>query len=317
MTPLPTITLRAGARELAFHSASELRDALLLALEEGKEYGQPLVRVGRDDDEPAWLFVGRLLRQRSDWLACAGLALQHAVRSGGPLAQKAFVDLLACDPITVLLLPWTGPLAAELGPLMGTRASTGWGVREGSSAPWLDLVMQEQQRYFALLTDPARTVSPGGPQRRGEVPLPDAAALESLLRKTARTGRFAPTPWGTGPWAFLHQELLFRSWVPEAVTRLLPALWSGTPAERAAALDFLADGQDLWRWRGPLLGMRDARPDWWTVPVSQKPEGWRRSLRPFAPGPTRAETLGDLVSGLGKLAQAQADTPPLADLPPG
>jgi hypothetical protein len=80
--------------EVRFHSRG-LASALEHSLEEGRSYGYPVVRVGFDDSEPAWMWLDQLLRERSDWQNGLALAIEQVVGRGDGFVRTAFVDFLA------------------------------------------------------------------------------------------------------------------------------------------------------------------------------------------------------------------------------
>ena len=298
-----------------FATASELRDALLAALDEGRAIGQPWLRTERDDVSPAWLWVGALLRRRTDWRECVGVALQQAAVEGDDLVRRALVDLLACETVSCLLHPWTAPLADHLGPIEGTRSATGWGKIDGSSRPRLDRVMADQGRYRTTMSDPSRPASTRGADgpAKSFLPISDARALELAMASSAKAGHFSPSNWGAGPWSWLNEERQHRAWMDAAIDAVLPRFAGGADPELYALIDWLGDGHDLWRHAQLIDGWIQRRPKWWDKPTKTKPKGWKTRIRPN--GWPLVKTLGDAVIRLRSVAAAQAKTPPVQDLP--
>lgn len=140
----------------------------------------------------------------SDWWPALGVAL-HASTDGGELAQTALVELLGHFMESVVLLPWTAPMA-ELWPERRTvnNAATGWGRLDYR----LDAIIRDQKK---LLVDVAGNKEAfldrygvGGKPITG--PLTNEADLRKLLVDSAHAGQ---SPGGnTGPWSWLADTML-------------------------------------------------------------------------------------------------------------
>ncbi len=306
------IEVRAGSTALRFSGAAELSAALLASLQEGRGYGDPVVRVGWDDGEPAWTWLGGLLATRSDWSPVVGRALQHAVDGGDDVVRGAFVDAMASVRPMVALLPWTAPLCATLGPIEGRHGKLPW--NESPSRPRLDLVLQAQQKWLEEQRAPeARIALEGwsGPAA-SFFPLRDAADLHAALGRAARRGRFVPGEWGDGPAAWLHLAVLVQPWVDEALVKWVAQAVDGSDGERLLAMEWLLDERDLWRYIGLIEALLAKPRPWMSFVCSRKASGWSRPLRVPADGPA---TLGLLLAKLLTRAREQAGSPPIDDLP--
>ncbi len=305
------IELRAGTTPLAFASARELLSALDTSLEEGRGYGDPIVRFGHDDSEPAWLWLDRLLAQRSDWRDCVAVALQHAVVDGDALVRQAFADVLASSRQLAVLEPWDWPLVDLLGPLTVRHAELAWGL---GARPPLQAVLAGQQAWLAQIRMADFLVPTEGAMgpKASHLPLRTAADLQTLLQRSAERGKFVETPWGNGPLAWLHLAVLARPWVQAELPLCLERALTGPDALRRVALDWLLDGRDLWRYVQLLDDLVAHHPTWWDEPAAAKPAGWQRPIRV---APQQARTLGHVVAFLRAQAHAQLATPPVLDLP--
>ncbi len=142
--------------------------------------------------------------------------------------------------------------------------------------------------------------------------LPDEAALEALLEATAAKGRFEQTGWGDGPWSWLQEEVTFRPWVQESLAEVVSRVAARTAAGAHAALDWMGDGWDLWRFEALLDGWHQAPPPWWGIDAKARPPGWKRSIRPAVWFGVQA--LSDVVIQLRTRARHQAASRPDLDL---
>jgi hypothetical protein len=310
------IQFKVGYTELAFRTAAELRDALGEALAEGRRYGTPIIRLDRETEVGAWRWVGQLMKRRTDWHEAVGLALQHAVLDGDDLTRKAFVDLLACEVVSIFLLPWTEPVFEAMGDLEGTHTLTGWGLPEQgtTSIPRLERVIAAQKEYHRVLHEPGRDVLLEGFRgpKSTDVSMSTPDDLRRHMRSSARRGRFVETEWGSGPWSWLNHEVLFTDWVDAALDTVLPEFVGGSEEEVLALLDWLYDQQNLWRRKPVLDALEASAPPWWGQSASTRPASWQQSIRPSF----GFDTLGEVVQQLSKLAREQLDTPAVTDLKP-
>ncbi len=286
-------------------SAADLRQALRTSLDGAAALGGPIVLVGREVDIPAWTWLGEVCLLRSDWLPAVAAALHDVVHHGSDLERQALVDALANEPTTVRLLPWTAAWGTRFGELTGTRAGTGWGG--SSTAPRLDHVLANHERYAEAWTRQPHEVI----WNLRPLPLATPQHLQSLLERSARTGRGPQTPWGDHGWDWLAQQVAFVPWIADALTELLPWALCGEPAWGYAALDYLLLGQDSWRWRDLVRQWRSAPPAWATTPTKVKPKGWGRKARQTQDSALR--TWADLALRFETLHGKQA--PPVLDLP--
>lgn len=296
--------------EPAFASASELRDSLLASYPEAEETGLPLVRVNREDTLPSWGWVAELVRTRRDWWPALGIALQHAATEGGEIAQTALAELLAHFPESVVLLPWTAPMA-ELWPGRRTihSAATGWGTPEYR----LDALVRDQSHFLSVVggSRTAFLVGYGVGGEPIEGPLSNEAELLALLRESARVGR---SPGGhTGPWSWVtFRTLIGDDWLREGLERIIDTIDHDDHAMVFAMLDWFFEEQDLWRFVRLLDGWRAHPPDWWAIPAHTTPTGWQRNMR-SAHWPN-VHTLGDVAIEVLRRASSQLATPPVVDL---
>lgn len=298
--------------------ASELRERLLRCLQEGRQSGRPLVRVGHDEAQPAWHWLGPLLRARSDWTAAVGAAIVSLLTTDDELAAAALVDVLANTRIGVVLHPWIAPQVGRWGDARGTRNAIGWG---GDGVPTLARVVAAHGTYLRDLADPDRpgcTEGPHGP-RTSQGPLRSVDDLRRLLAISARRGRFAWTEWGTRLWSWLYPEGIARPWIDDALGPLVGDALAGGHTEVIAALDWLREGRDVWRYADALQAAVDGAaagdcPWWWQTSAGQVPKGWRRTFD-SAKRPD-LHTLGDVAALVLPAALQQRATPPIMDLPP-
>lgn len=297
-----------GAHTFTFATTRELKDRLLDSFADSAYAGGPFIVVG-PDPVPAWRWLGELARLRSDWRPAAGIALQHAAAEGGGMAQRALADLVANDRGTTLLLPWTEPLVPRFGSARATQATTGFGG--GQVEPTFSEVMRDQRVYWDTVTQPDREVvlDAGKPQ---VVTLTREGDLEALLTRTAQRGVWYPSAWSDGPWSWLHDEIVFRDWVPGVVPGLIEAMLQRGEPEVVSALDWLSDGWDPWRFRPLLDGFASAHPPWWGVAAKLKPPGWKRAMRPATW--SGVKTLGDVALRLMTRAREAAANGPTLDL---
>jgi hypothetical protein len=275
-----------------FSTIAELRDVLLASYPGAAYLGAPIVLINRDDPVPAWGWLVKLLRTRTDWWPAAGIALQHAARDGGDLARIALADFLASYRESVVLLEWTEPVA------------TMWpDVPAGQSADpdqRLGTIVARQRTLWDVRQDSVIHAATKA-----------AADLEAELASDAKAGR--PSG-GVGPWSWLVIELLFhpekQPWIPAACAKLA----AGTDAEVRAVLAWFVEEHDLWRHLNLLEGWHQSPPPWWDEPADKRPRGWRFPFRRWnVPG---AKTLGDVALGMLYRARGQTATRPIVDLAP-
>ncbi len=295
-----------------FATASELRDNLLASYPAASYFRAPVVEVdGPDDLVSAWGWVIKLIRMRTDWWPSIGVALQHAVTDGDDLARTAFADLLADYRDSLVLMPWTTPLAATMPDVKSRSTGTGWG------APDLRLasIVRDQQAYVAHLKATNGEVAlldygKGGRLIQG--PLTTEAELRALLEQSAQAGQF---PDGDkGPWSWLGFELRTHDdALRAAFLRIVPTIADAAEPMVFALLDWLFEEQDLGRLELVLTGWAKSPPAWASTPAKQKPRGWKRTIR-SAHWPD-VQTLGDVVREALARAKQQLATPPVTDLP--
>ena len=305
------ITLRLGRLELAFATASELRDALLASFPDAAYAGGPFVMVAPDDAQPAWSWAVDLVRRRTDWRKPLGIALQHAAHDGGDIARTALADLLANFRESVVELEWTSPLANRWPDARATRAGAGFGG--GGINPRLaDIVADQKSLWSTVAAEPRLFLDeygPGGAPVTGS--LSDAASLQPILSATANAGRF---PGAKGPWSWLEGELLFRTWLPGALEPAMKTVVAAAGNELLAFLDWMSEECDLWRFVALLESWTANPPAWWSQSASQTPSGWQSRIRSSAW--SDVTTLGDVVQAALSRARQQAATPPIVDLQP-
>jgi hypothetical protein len=291
-----------------FSAVAQLRDALLASYPAAAWYGAPVVGVNRDDPAPAWGWLVKLLRTRTDWWPAVGVALQHAAQDGGDLARIALADFLDSYSESVVLLDWTAPIADRWPDVRAGLSLVTFGhpdhrlatIIAGQRAFW------ESQQGTEVSVE---RLGPGG--RYLNVDVKTAADLEAVLARSAKAGK----PWGAaGPWTWLLDELLFRHWMRPLLPAACARFGTGTDAEVRAALAWLVGEHDLWRYVDLLDGWRLRPPAWWDEPADTRPRGWRYPFRQWnVPG---AKTLGEVALGYLYRAQGQAATHPVADLAP-
>ena len=297
--------------EPAFSTASELRDSLLASYPDAAYLGRPIVQRDRENTVPAWGWVVDLITMRSDWHAALGIGLQHAARDGGELARTALVDLLIDFRETIVLLPWTSPIAAEWPDVRAKGTGTGWGLPDFR----LDQVVRDQAKSLTELTTDKAFVflsgyGKGATPIRG--PFTNAADLKALLDETARAGQF---PDGDkGPWSWLAFELLIGAeWLRPALVKFVLTLDTSKTPMLLALLDWFSEEQDLFRFTQLLEGWVARPPSWWETSANTKPTGWKYDIR-SAHWPN-IKTLGDVVRETLRRAKSQVVTPPVLDLP--
>jgi hypothetical protein len=293
--------------EPAFATASELRDALLASYPDAASFHAPLVAKGRDDTAPAWGWIERLLKTRTDWWPALGIALQHAARDGGADARIALADALEASPATIPLLPWTEPTARRFPDATASTRATGFGQPDGRLAT---IVEGQRALWNTQQGDEisAANIGPDGGWLTVEVTAP--GELAAMLATAAR----GPTADADGPWSWLVPHLIFHPrwgpWMPDLCATFLAA--DAADVDVRAALDWYDEAHDLWRHVGLLEGLARTPPPWWTAPAATKPPTWRYPVR----ARSGLATLGDVALAVLALAHAQAATPPVVDLPP-
>jgi hypothetical protein len=194
-----------------------------------------------------------------------------------------------------------------------TRSGTGWGGRRD---PTTEAALAEQRTLVAAATGAAVVLDDWhGPFMPRVAPLPDREALVGLLAETADDGRSVATEWGSGPWGWLFEQVVLKSWVREgAPDAMVAALARGRDPERVARaiIDWLAAGWDTWRFRDLIEDWRTLPPPWWGAQARVVAPGWRRTIAPaFWSG---VVTLGDAVEQLARICDAQVAARPLSDL---
>jgi hypothetical protein len=297
-----------GGANPEFSTIAELRDALLASYPAAAFYGAPVVGVNRDDTAPAWGWVKKLLRTRTDWWPALGIALQHAAQDGGELARIALADLLESYQESVVLLEWTEPIARQWPDVRATTTGTALGrpdyrlatIVAGERKLW-----DEQQSADVEIEG----LGPGGTYLAVDVKT--AADLEAVLATSAKAGNPGD---GEGPWSWLFTELLFhhgmQPWIPAVCAKFA----AGSDAEVRAMLDWFFEEHDLWRCLDLLEGWSLSPPPWWNKSADTKPPGWRYPVR--RGNVPDASTLGDIALGVLSRARGQAGTRPIVDLTP-
>jgi hypothetical protein len=240
-----------------FGTVEELRDALLESYPGADYFGGPFVGCNRDDVMPAWGWVVRLVRMRSDWWPAIGIALQHAATDGGELARTAMADLLAGYRDSIALAPWTEQAAQQWPDVKATGSGTGWGAPDLR----LETIIRDRQRFLEQLEAASGEVFLMGHGKAGKAisgPLTNEAELCALLDESARAGQF---PDGDkGPWSWLGFELLTRGeWLRAAFSRAVLAIdaaaeaspreGSGSGRWRSAETASPREGSGSGRWR--------------------------------------------------------------------
>jgi hypothetical protein len=297
-----------------FATASELRDALLRSYPEASYFGgAPVVSIHRGDEtEAAWLWIARFMRQRTDWWPAIGIALQHAVQDGGDIARVALADLLGISSDSIMLLPWTRPLAVKWPDVKAVSPNAHFGAPDLSLAK----IIAAQHEYWEMQRDAVVSVGlePGG--RYISVDVQTQEQLDDLLAKSARVGQrdsFGAQP-TDGPWTWLVPELVLHERLRPMVVAACTKFSDGTNAEVRAVLDWFTDEHDLWRYVDLLETWERAHPTWWNAPADTKPQGWKYPIRAWLAD--QPKTLGDIAVAALTRARAQAATPPILDLPP-
>lgn len=295
-----------------FATASELRDSLLASYPAADFFKAPVAEIGGDNVVSAWGWVVQLIRMRTDWWPALGIALQHAVKDGGELARTAFADLLADFRDSIVLLPWTAPVAATMPDVRSRSSGTGWGVPDLR----LESIVRDQQKFVDHLEATGAEAELLGYGKAGRVisgRLTNEAELRALLDQSAQGGQF---PDGDkGPWSWLGFELRTHdARLRDAFLRIVTSLDAGNEPQVFALLDWLSEEQDLWRFQPLLAGWDASPPAWAKTAASHKPKGWRRTIR-SAHWPD-VTTLGDVVRQALNRAVMQQATPPVMDLSP-
>jgi hypothetical protein len=295
-----------------FATAKELRDSLLASYPAADFFKAPVVEMpGVDNVASAWGWVVQLIRMRTDWWPAIAIALQHAVKDGGDLARTAFADLLADFRDSLVLLPWTAPLAASMPDVRSRSSGTGWGVPELTLAA----IVRDQRAYVDHLNASNSEASLLGYGKGGRIisgPLTNEAELRALLDQAAKGGQ---SPDGDkGPWSWLGFELrTHEAWLRDAFLRIAASIDPNDEPMVFALLDWLSEEQDLWRLQPLLAGWNAKPPPWASTAATQKPRGWKRTIR-SAHWP-EVQTLGDVVRQALARAERQLATPPVMDLP--
>lgn len=306
----PVIELSLGLHTFRFSSASTLRDALLGSFADASYAGGPFIVVDRENTTPAWSWLLDLIRARTDWWECAGIAFQHAVADGEDLARTAAADFLARHYFAPALLPWTDVVAKRW---PDVRASFGpVHFVPDDHEPRIADIIAEHKKWLAKVGSPDRHVvlwSFNVDGSNARAPLKDAADLRSLLERTAQAGYFHDDD---GPWGWLKKEILHRKWLADELPQVVAQLIAD---ERLAfaLLDWLLDGWDAWRFDVQLAAWLQNPPSWSSLPVKHKPSGWKRPIRSATYLPDVA-TLRDVVDHLHQKTQFQLITRPVVDL---
>lgn len=293
----------------SFATASELAGCLLASYPDAAYFHAPVVGRNRDDTAPAWGWIIDLIRMRTDWLPAIGIALQHAATDGDDLARVALADLLAEFRDSIVLLPWTAPLAERWPDVMAAGSGTGWGVPDRR----LVSIVRDQMKYLPIAKQASREPFLLGYGKRGKAisgPLTNEDELRVLLDETARAGQF---PDGDkGPWSWLgFEQLVGEPWISSAFVRIMTNTKANDEPRVFAFLDLLSEERDLWRFAELLASWREQ--PWSGNAARTKPSGWKRGIR-SAHWP-EVETMGDVVSEALGRARKQGATPPVIDLP--
>lgn len=295
----------------AFSTAAGLRDALLASYPDAAQFGGPIVGRNREDTAPAWGWAAELIAQRSDWWPALGIALQHAAKDGGELAQIALATLLADYRDSFALLPWMAPLAeAETFHVRAPGSATGWGMPDCT----IPAIVHDQQTSFAEIHGAKEQFlyQYGKNATNLKGPFTKEADLRALLEKSARAGQF---PYGTrGPWSWVGPTLIVgEPWLRPALVHAISTIDADDEVLVLALLDWLSEERDLWQFV-PLLDSWDAHhPAWWDQPAGTQPSGWKYNAR-SSHWPD-VHTMGDIVVEANRRAKLQIATPPVVDLP--
>ena len=301
-----------GGRARSLTGAAALRDALLDGLTPRDVPGKTWVRIGLDDIEPAWAWLGRLVVARSDWRDVAALALVHTLKSGGDAAWVALCDLFAWDRGAWLLRSAMDPMVAGAPDVNGTLARNGLG---GQAKPRLADVLRDQAKVLATTMDPGRRVVLDewhGPFVPRLAPLQTDAEVVGLLAETADLGRSWRTSWGAGAWGWLYEEFLFRPGLAAALPRHVRSVVAEDGTRVFAALAWLAARWDVRLFADLLREWRDSGAAFLTAGKDHMPKGWR-----FPPLGAFADiaTCADAVEILLKAATQELRSVPTLDLP--
>ena len=293
--------------EPSFATASELRDALLTSYPDAAFFNAPLLGItrGRDIDTfPAWGWVSRLLRTRSDWWPSIGIALQHAVRDGGELAQKALADLLETHSTeTIVLLDWTEPIADQWPDVRAPSAAA-----FGQPDHRLATIVSRQRALRDAQPALEVQIFDGKKGSASPARVTTEAELDSALARCARAGM--PGAPDEGPWSWLASASLLHPSLAPMIPLACARFADGPHVE--AMLDWFADHFDSWRYVDLLDGWSRTPPPWWNEPARRrKPRGWTRRPR----WSQAHQTLGDVARAASSEAHTQAATPPIVDLP--
>jgi hypothetical protein len=306
------LDLTVAGRARAVSGAADVRDALLDGLVPGDVPGKAWVRVGRDDVEPAWAWLGRLVAARSDWRFVAGLALAHALKAGGDAAWVALCDLFAWDRAAALLRSAIEPLLPGAPDVSGTLARNGMG---GGPTPKLADVLRDQAKVIGAATDPARRVILDewhGPFVPRLAALGSESEVRALLGETADLGRSWRTSWGAGAWGWLYEEFLFRPGLATALPSHVRAVVADDGERVFTALAWLSVRWDLRLFADVLGEWRDSGAAYLGAPRDHVPRGWR--IPPLAVFGDIA-TCNDAIAVLLEAATHELRTVPVLDLP--
>lgn len=309
------VTLTMGAYTFEFASTSGLRAALLGSFGDAAAAGAPKIIVHRGDEaRPAWLWLGELLRARSEWRRPAGVALQHAVADGdAALTLPALCDLLLEDRSSVTVLRWVEPIGKRHPDVLSSdehwrdSGSARMRLADAVGEAQAVLAVRAAKDYGVIVSD----LFDGDPEIRQ---IPDVTALEAVLAETATTVRWHTSAWGDGPWGWLYEEVIYRPWIADALPSVFARLEEASDAHVWPIMKFIALGWDTWRFEDLLQRWVKARPSWWDAAVTTKPPGWRAAIMP-AP-PKGIARLSDLVHSLLERAAAQQASAPDEDLKP-
>lgn len=173
-----------------FATPAELPDALLASYPDAAFFGVRGSAGTGTTPRRGW--ATELIAQRSDWWPALGIAIQHAAKDGGELAQIALATLLADYRDMFALLPWTAPLAEGMS--FSVRAPLGDGM--GHARLHDPAIVRDQQRSFAEIHGAKEQFlyqyGKNGTNLKG--PFTKEADLRALLAKSAPAGQF---PHGT------------------------------------------------------------------------------------------------------------------------
>jgi len=292
---------------LTLSSATDLRDALV-ATASGDTPNSPSFRVGRDDAEPAWAWLGRLVAARSDWRQAAVLALSQILALGDGAHAVVLCDLFATDRAAALLRD--GLDEAVLDGLRGTQGTVGTLGFGGTSTPTLGAVLDGQAAMLRASRDPTRRVifdAWVGPFTPRLVTLADDAATVALLADTADLGKAWPSSWTNGPWGWTAMEELFRDGFAASLATHVGDVVAAEPERIWTALAWLGHGWDVRRFHAVLADWQASPPVALISKTDHIPKGWRYPpLASFA----GAKTIGDVLQTLCDAAALEVSTAP-------